>query len=152
MEVAITRERLVIANSQGELRRMSRWLQDFGFDAGLRPSVTSAMDLCANEVVINIISYAYDAPGPREISLELETILGGARLVVTDDGRPFNLLQASEHELPRTLDQAVIGGLGILLVRRMASHCEYRRDQGRNILSIEVVAGQGPDTVARRGD
>ena len=152
MEVAITHERLVIANSHGELRRMSRWLQDFGFDAGLRPNVTSVIDLCANELVVNIISYAYESPEPREIVLELEPIPGGARLVVTDDGRPFNLLEVPDHKLPESLDQAEIGGLGILLVRRMASHCEYRRDQGRNILSIEVVAGQGPDTVARRGE
>jgi hypothetical protein len=33
----------------------------------------------------------------------------------------------------------------------MASRCEYRRDQDRNIVSIEAVAGQRPDLVARNG-
>jgi serine/threonine-protein kinase RsbW len=151
MEASVTHDRLVISNSPAELRRMSRWLQDFAFDAELRPDVTSVIDLCANEVVVNIISYAYESAGPREIALELDAIPGGVRLVVSDDGRPFNPLQAPDHVPPLRLDEATIGGLGILLVRRMASRCEYRRDQDRNIVSIEAVAGQRPDLVARNG-
>ena len=53
-------DRLIIRNDVAELRRMSEWLVGSGQAAGLSKEVLSRLEVCANEAVSNIISYAYD--------------------------------------------------------------------------------------------
>ena len=93
---------------------------DFGADLAGR------LDLCANELVANIISYAFDDGQRHEIALEVTAAPEGASLTVRDNGRPFNLLEAPAHRQPESIEQARIGGLGIHLVRQLSSGCRYR--------------------------
>lgn len=59
-------------------------------------------------------------------------------LVITDDGAPFDPLQAPLPERPSGLEEATMGGRGLLLVRRMASQLEYHREQARNVVRILI--------------
>jgi serine/threonine-protein kinase RsbW len=131
-------DRLVIGNDLSELRRMTEWLRTSCNAAGIPKDVVYTLDFCANEAVANIISYAYDDPGPHNITLELHEAEQGARLVISDDGKPFNVLAAPEHRLPENIEAARIGGLGIHLIRRLITDCEYRRAGGFNVLSLEA--------------
>lgn len=131
-------DRLVIGNDLSELRRMTSWLRASCESAGISRDVAYKLDFCANEAVANIISYAYDGPEPRDITLELNETEGGARLVISDDGKPFNVLAAPEHQTPENIEAAHIGGLGIHLIRRLITDCEYRRTGSFNVLSLEA--------------
>jgi anti-sigma regulatory factor (Ser/Thr protein kinase) len=139
-------DRLVIGNDLSELRRMTDWLRTSCETAGVRGDVIYKLDFCANEAVANIINYAYESPGPRNITLELSETDGGARLVISDDGKPFNVLEAPEHQIPANIEEARIGGLGIHLIRRLITDSEYRRVDGFNVLSLEAQHNpQQPD-------
>lgn len=134
-------ERLVIANQVEELRRMSQWIADGGAAAGVSKEVIGVLDFCANEAVTNIISYAYDDAIRHEITLDLTATQSGATILIKDDGRPFNVLEAPKPKSPATLAEAEIGGLGIHLIRCMVSRCEYRRENGYNVLQLEASRG-----------
>jgi len=129
---------LVIGNDLSELRRMTEWLRTSCNAAGIPKDVVYTLDFCANEAVANIISYAYDTPGPHHITLDLQETERGARLVIRDDGKPFNVLAAPEHQPPGNIEEARIGGLGIHLIRRLIADCEYQRSGGFNVLSLEA--------------
>ena len=131
-------DRIVICNSTDELRRMTRWLWDGAAASGIPDDIASKLDLCANEAVMNIISYAYPDAGRREITLELNETPDGVSLVIRDDGKPFNPLDVPEPKLPKSLDEALIGGLGVHFIRRMMTRFEYQRADGFNVLSFEV--------------
>jgi anti-sigma regulatory factor (Ser/Thr protein kinase) len=131
-------DRLVIGNDFNELRRMTEWLQTACSGEGLEHGMLASLDLCANELVTNIISYSYEDDRHHDIELELHKTPLGARLTVIDDGRPFNILEAPEHIQPGSLEEAQIGGLGILLVRKMSTCCSYRREAGRNVVAIDL--------------
>jgi len=137
MTAAMLTDRIVIANTIDELPRMTSWLLDGATAAGLPPDLVFNLDVCLTEAVFNIISYAYDDARPHDIILELSGTDHGARLVISDDGRPFNLLAASLPALAETLEDARIGGLGIPLIRKMAD-CRYQRVDDRNVLTLEV--------------
>jgi anti-sigma regulatory factor (Ser/Thr protein kinase) len=135
---AMLGERIVIANQLSELRRMTQWLHESAAASGVADSAIFLLDFCANEAVVNIISYAYGDKLCHDITLQLHKTGAGARLEIRDDGKPFNPLDAPEHEPPRALDDATIGGLGIHLIRRLLPRCQYRRAGGVNVLSLEV--------------
>lgn len=132
----------MIDNDFSELSRMTEWLQAACSGEGIDHGLLESLDLCANELVTNIISYAYDDDQRHRIELELNKTALGARLTVIDDGRPFNILEAPEHIQPGSLEQARIGGLGILLVRKISASCSYRRDAGRNVVALDLQPRQ----------
>lgn len=131
-------DRLVIRNNAAELRRMTQWLCDSAAATAVPEDVVFKLDFCANEAVSNIIFYAYEPGRQSEIVLELNKTENGARLVIRDDGKPFNLLEVSARQLPGSLEEAGIGGLGIHLIRGMVTHCDYRRADGVNVLCFEA--------------
>jgi serine/threonine-protein kinase RsbW len=56
---------------------------------------------------------------------------------VEDDGRAFNPLEAAAPNLDASIDERPIGGLGIHLVRSVMTSVEYRRQDGRNVLTMK---------------
>ena len=136
---AMLSERFVMANDLGELRRMTQWLWTHAAEAGIAEEQVHLLDVCANEAVTNIISYAYADSVRHEVTLELSRIASGARLVIRDDGKAFDVARAPKHVAPTSLSDAEIGGLGLELIRRMTSRCEYRREDGYNVLTLETA-------------
>ena len=129
-----------LINDLAELRRMSEWLERSGRALGIAPQRLSELELCANEAVTNVISYAYDAPGARRIGLRLARSGEAASLTLEDDGKPFDPTAAALPVPPVSLEQAQIGGLGIKLIRSMMAHCAYRRGDGKNLFTMTTHA------------
>ena len=137
MTAATLANRLVISNQVSELRRMTEWLWANGTAADIPQDLLFKLDVCANEAVINIISYAYDDSRQHDITLELNKTAAGACLVIQDDGKAFNMLEVPERKHAKSLADAEIGGLGIHLIRRLMPRCDYQREGTFNVLSLE---------------
>ena len=62
---------------------------------------------------------------------------GRVRLDFRDDGEPFDpLSQAPAADLSSGAVDRGVGGLGIHLIRTFAAEAAYRREDGRNVLSL----------------
>ena len=57
-------------------------------------------------------------------------------LTVTDDGHPFNPLEAPEPKTDLPIEDRPIGGLGIHLLRELSDGMTYERRNGRNQVTI----------------
>jgi anti-sigma regulatory factor (Ser/Thr protein kinase) len=128
--------RLVIPNDLAALRPMSRWLEECVRAHDAPEQLAFNFDLCANEAVTNIISYAYPDDGRREIRLRCFREDGALCLEIEDDGIPYDPLARPEHAQPDSLDDAGIGGLGVDLIRSFMDECRYARRNGRNVLTL----------------
>jgi serine/threonine-protein kinase RsbW len=127
----------VLANALSELGRLGQAIEEFGRRAGLSSQTIFELQLAANEIVTNVVTYAYgDDHGKHEILVRLAAGGGEATLTIEDDGRPFDPSTASEPELDVPLEERRVGGLGIHLVRKLADAIEYRRAGDRNVLVV----------------
>jgi anti-sigma regulatory factor (Ser/Thr protein kinase) len=72
--------------------------------------------------------------------LSLDCALTPAELVLTvrDDGPQFDPLARESPELDNPIDDRDVGGLGIVIVRRLADRCRYARVDGRNVMEIRL--------------
>ena len=59
-----------------------------------------------------------------------------ARVEVEDDGRAFNPLDLPPVDTTVPLEQRPVGGLGVHMIRQLMDSVEYRRADGRNILTL----------------
>lgn len=115
---------------------MSAWIHRTGKLIGLPDALGPELDVCANEAVTNIISYAYEDSASHRISVRIRQAQDHVDLEVEDDGRPFNPLEFPPAALPSRLEQAPLRGRGIHLIRGLMAECRYQRRDGKNILTM----------------
>jgi anti-sigma regulatory factor (Ser/Thr protein kinase) len=59
-------------------------------------------------------------------------------LTFKDDGVSFNPLKAQEPNVTLSLEERELGGLGLLMVKKMASDLSYVYENGYNILTVAI--------------
>ena|ERR1700687_1766646 len=123
-----------LKNQFAALERLSQGVEEFGSRHNLTPKLIFAVTLALDEIVTNVISYAYDDGKEHDILVRLLRGTDDLTVEVEDAGRPFNPLTARVPDLNTQLADREVGGLGIHLVRKLMDDLEYRREQGKNIL------------------
>ena len=129
---------LKVETKQDELDRVSTAIEEFGLQADWPMDLVFKVNLALEEVVINVMNYGHD-DGLHEIEISLFSDENALTIEIVDDGRPFDPL----HDAPRPnvtgeLEDRNIGGLGIHLVRKMMDDVRYRREQGKNHLTLKT--------------
>jgi len=130
------RDARTFRNDDEELRPLSEWFRAFARRNGAAPARALDFELCLNELVTNVIHYAYADRGAHEIRVFLEREGEELRATVEDDGRPFNPLDKEPPAIPASLEEAGVGGWGIPIVRALADDLSYERRDGRNRFTI----------------
>lgn len=97
------------------------------------------LDLVMEEVVVNVINYAYEEaqPGSIEVGYKIEGP-GKLNVQVCDSGREFDPLAKDPPDLRLGLAERPIGGLGIFLVKQIARSITYSREGDLNILNFRL--------------
>jgi len=139
--MAAPRTEIVLKNDLAELERLGRFVRDFGARHGLAERVVFDVELALDEIVTNVISYAYDDRAAHEIRVGLELVPGELSVEVVDSGRPFDPLAAAEPDTTLPLEQRPIGGLGVFLARKVMNRLAYRREGGKNVLGMGKTIG-----------
>lgn len=127
---------LSIANRLIELDRVRLAVESFLHGHGVLGRPIYHVMLALDELLTNIISYGYCDAGEHTIHLTLSMQLHGVNIVLIDDGRPFNPLDAPSPDTAAPLEDRRIGGLGIHFVRKTMDAAAYERRDGNNILHL----------------
>lgn len=105
-------------------------------EQGLGEKRILEMELALEESLVNIARYAYpDDAGMVEVRC-FPAGRGKIRIEILDSGIPFDVFSGAAPDLDAGVEERPIGGLGIFLIRRLASTAEYRREGGTNVLSL----------------
>ncbi len=136
--------RLELHNRIPEIERVAEALEQFGAENALSPRGVLAANLALEELIVNIISYAWDDEGDHLITLGMSLGEGGndreLTLVLEDDGRPFNPFEMEDRPLPEIpLDNLEDLCLGIHFVRMLVDRHHYVRRDGRNVLRLSLL-------------
>lgn len=116
-------------------------LRDALDDTALAAQPRFNVELVFEEVVANIVRHAAVPGGTPQVHVTLDVDAAAARLAFEDDGRPFDPRGREDPVPARTLDEAPVGGLGLMMVRRVASALDYERTPGgHNRLVVTVPA------------
>ena len=130
-------ERIIkFSNQLEEVTRVASFIEELGEELHLSLSVVNAIQLAIEEAVVNVINYSY-APGQTAVST-LKVSTNGSELVftLTDSGQPFNPLKKDEPDLTASVQERPVGGLGILLVKKLMDNVTYKYKEGNNNLIL----------------
>ncbi len=101
---------------------------------GVPDDCANIMMVASDEIFANIVRYS----GATDWTLTVERTRhpDGVRLVITDNGNPFDPLSRRDPDTTLCADDREVGGLGILIVKKTMSPVTYRRNNDRNILTM----------------
>jgi anti-sigma regulatory factor (Ser/Thr protein kinase) len=133
-------DELAISANGDEIRRASDWLDAACRRSGVPGQHVERLVLCLNEVLANVIvhggSGALSAPITMVLEIGLDDAGGKAGVTVSDAGRPFDPVAVTANALPKTLEEASLGGLGLVMIRRCSDWLDYRHADGHNRLTF----------------
>ena len=90
--------------------------------------------VAADEIFANIVRYS--GATRWSLSVELDHHPDGVRLVITDNGKPFDPLAQRDPDTTLAAEDRAVGGLGIFIVKKTMSPVTYKRRSGLNILKM----------------
>jgi sigma-B regulation protein RsbU (phosphoserine phosphatase) len=133
------RRRLVVPGSAAGIERAQQWLRETLAAQAIGAEIRGQAELVAEEVLTNIAKGNAARAASVGISLECRRTAVDLVLVFRDDGQPFDPLAQAEPLLEAGIADRDVGGLGIFIVRRLASRIDYAFIDGRNVLTVHLA-------------
>ena len=130
------KDTLTLKPAVSEVVRLNVWLDEAFSRSGTRPQVAADLKLCLNEIVVNLISYAFAKSADPRIVVGIDLRAHLVKAEIRDNGISFDIRDWPAPAKPIDLMSAPIGGYGILLIRDRASAIDYDRVNGMNRLRI----------------
>ncbi len=127
---------LVIRNDLAQLALVSEAMERIGVEFGLARKPLYQLQVALDEMVSNVIKYAWPEGGSHEIRVCITVGGGQVKTEIADDGRPFDPLQAPPPQPPPPGQRRRPGGLGVHMVKQFMEKIEYARRDGRNCLTM----------------
>lgn len=134
-----------LANSLPEISRLAELIESFGAEHGVPERAIFNLNLALDEILTNIIEYAFPDGGAHQILVRLALDEWALRAEVIDDGSPYDPTARPDPDTTLSLEERPIGGLGVYFAKRMMDRVEYHRDGGRNRLTLVRLIDQDQD-------
>jgi sigma-B regulation protein RsbU (phosphoserine phosphatase) len=135
-ETAGPKLELTVPNHLSETSRVKEHFDTFCEHYGIPKQVRLKMHVVFDELLTNIVSYAYPDKNDHDIGIKVELSADRLKVSMVDDGVPFNPLGVETPDTELPLEQRKIGGLGIHLVRKMMDKVSYRRRIDKNVITV----------------
>jgi len=130
-------KKIVIKNDIAELERINAFLTTLSDEWNLKKEIIFDFQVVLEEIVSNIIFYAFDDNKIHEIEILIK-IGDELSTEIIDDGKEFNPLEEQPPEdLNKKIKQREEGGLGIHFVKTLMDSVEYNRKEDRNIIILK---------------
>ncbi len=135
-ENSSTQLKMNISNDLTEIKGMKEHFNAFSDENNLSTTIRRQLSLVFDELLNNIISYAYNDDEVHKIMVDIELTDKKLTVSISDGGIPFNPFAGEKPDITIGLEDRPIGGLGIHLVRTLMDKAIYQRRADENIVTL----------------
>ena len=122
-----------------QLRALRSFLEAFFADAGLAHDDCLRVNLVLEELFTNTVRHGHGGDSDAPVWVTLASGPAGVNLTYEDAAPPFNPYGRPPDASPdTTVKMRKIGGLGVLLTRKLAASREYAYLYGRNRVRLAL--------------
>lgn len=132
---------LLVRNNKHELISSMHAVHSFLKAHALPPRTMYNANLIFEEILTNILKYAFDDSSEHEIDVLLSLAGTNLSMQFIDDGRHFDPLSVPPPRMKESIMDSSVGGLGLHLVKQIVESMQYRRDHDRNVLRMSLNVG-----------
>ena len=130
------RKELRIKNQISELEKVAQFVEEIGEELGLSMELQMNLNLVMEEMVTNVIFYAYPQGEVADIELLAKSDGKELTFVLSDQGKEFDPTAKEDADLDVNPADRELGGMGIFIVKNIMNKVTYQRLEGRNLLTM----------------
>ena len=131
------KKEIKIKNEVGELERVNQFVEEIGEELGLDMELQMNLNLVMEEMVSNVIFYAYPKGTSADITLKAESDDKELTFVLSDTGIPFDPTAKEDADIEENPMDREQGGMGILIVKNIMNEVTYQRLGDMNQLTMK---------------
>ena len=127
-----------IKNQITELEKIAQFIEGICEELGLDMEMQMNLNLVIEEMVTNVIFYAY----PKDVEAEIELLVKSDNddkqltFVLSDHGKPFDPTTRETTDLSVNPAERDLGGMGIFIVKNIMDEVTYQRLEDKNLLTM----------------
>lgn len=131
------RKELKLKNQVGELERVNTFVAEICEELHLDSELQMNLNLVMEEMVSNVIFYAYPQGATADIELLAESDGKELTFVLSDQGVAFDPTQKEDADVDVNPADRELGGMGIYIVKNIMNQVTYQRLKGKNLLTMK---------------
>ena len=128
---------LTFKNEEQELMRVAEFMEGVCDELQLDMHVAMKLQLAMEEMVTNVIFYAYPEGTTADISLTAESDDKELTFILSDTGKPFDPTAKEDADTEINPMDREQGGMGILIVKNIMNEVTYQRLGDVNQLTMK---------------
>ena len=132
-----------LKNDLSELKVLNQHLNNWAEDTNLTPNSILRINICLDELFTNIVSYGFEDDLEHKIKFTLNADNNLLTINIEDDGIPFNPLEKIDPDFPDNVESAIIGGLGIHIIKKLMDNVHYERKLGNKLTMKKNIQDKG---------
>ena len=118
-----------------ELSRVSDFVEEIMRNNNASDKAINQVNIIVDELASNVLRYSGSDYLEVSCSVNENTIM----LQFKDSGMEYNPLNRPEVDITLSAEERPIGGLGLLMVKKMAQSVEYSYEEQCNILTVQYI-------------
>lgn len=122
---------LKVSSSSGNLETIREFINDIARLAGFDVESASQIELAVDEACTNVIKHAHKFNSNKSLELSVQFDSDKIEIVISDNGKGFDITQVSKPDLEKYIHEAKKGGLGIHLMRNLMDEVRFDFDPGK---------------------
>lgn len=131
------KQQLTFKNEDHELSRVAEFMEGICDELQLDMHVAMKLQLAIEEMVTNVIFYAYPEGTNANITLSAESDGKELTFVLSDTGKPFDPTAKKDADIDVNPMDREQGGMGILIVKNIMNDVSYQRLGDTNQLTMK---------------
>ena len=130
------KKEIQIRNQVDDLQHVAAFVEEIADELQLSPELTMNFNLVLEEMVSNVIFYAYPKENDQPIILTATSDDDSISFIITDEGRAFDPTAREDADMSVNPADRQLGGMGIFITRQIMDDVTYQRIDGCNILTM----------------
>jgi len=131
------KQELTFKNEEQELSRVAEFMENVCDELQLDMHVAMKLQVAIEEMVTNVIFYAYPEGTSANITLTVESDEKELTFVLSDTGKPFDPTAKKDADIDVNPMDREQGGMGILIVKNIMNDVSYQRLGDTNQLTMK---------------
>ncbi len=128
---------ILLKGALEEIDYLSLAIERFCEEVGLDALVKNQVNLILEELYTNTANYGFKGIPSGQVTITLSLLGDKLEITYQDNGIAFNPLEMDDPDLLLSLDDRVIGGLGVFFVKTMTDKVTYARVGEFNYLTMQ---------------
>lgn len=124
---------ITVVPSAQSIPRVTSFVENWLLKTKVEQKVINKVNVVIDEIYSNIANYSGANWAKVYYTRDVENIY----LTFTDNGMPYNPLEAEDPDITLSAEERGIGGLGIFMVKKIMDDVEYSYEDGKNILKLK---------------